>query len=126
MLNTPVPHVYTWNSRSTLHPVGAEFIIMEKIEGVPLSNVWGTMQLPQKLQVLLALTRLQSQWLSVQFSHYGSLYYTRDVQISEGSHYVKDGEVVIDSKFAIGPDTVRDWHDAGRSGLDVRRGPCRS
>jgi hypothetical protein len=60
--------------------VGAEFIIMDKVEGVPLSQVWSTMTLPQKLQVLLAVTRIQKQWLSVSFSHYGSLYYKGDTQ----------------------------------------------
>ncbi|PYH76647.1 phosphotransferase enzyme family protein [Aspergillus uvarum CBS 121591] len=126
ILNTAAPRVHMWNSRAKTHPVGAEFIIMDKIEGVPLSQVWGTMKLPQKLQVLLAMTRLQKQWLSVSFSHYGSLYYTEDVQPLRGNHFVKDGKAVRDSKFAIGPATGRDWCDAGRSNLDVEKGPWTS
>jgi hypothetical protein len=97
---------------------------MDKIKGVPLSQVWDVMKLTQKLQLLLALTSLQKQWLSVSFSHYGSLYYTGDVQSPVGNHYVKDGKVVKDSKFSIGPTTGRDWIDAGRSTLDIERGPC--
>lgn len=124
MLDTPAPRVYSWNSQAKFHPVGAEFIIMDKTEGVPLSQVWGTMKLPQKLQVLLALTRLQKQWLSVSFSHYGSLYYAGDVQPPAGNYYTKDGKTVKDSEFAIGPATGRDWFDAGRSILDIERGPC--
>lgn len=81
---------------------------MDKTEGVPLSQVWDMMILPQKLQVLLAMTRLQQQWLSVSFSHYGSLYYAGDVQPPVGSHYVKEGKAVEDSEFAIGPATGRD------------------
>ncbi|KAI3120539.1 hypothetical protein CBS147326_9423 [Penicillium roqueforti] len=100
ILDTPAPRVYTWNSQAKSHPVGAEFIIMDKIKGVPLSQVWSTMKLPQKLQVLLAMTRLQKQWLSVTFSHYGSLYYTEDVQPPAGNHFVKDGKVVKDSELA--------------------------
>ncbi|PWY87839.1 phosphotransferase enzyme family protein [Aspergillus sclerotioniger CBS 115572] len=126
VLDTPAPRVYSWNLRAESHPVGAEFIIMEKSEGVPLSQVWDTLKLPQKLQVLLAMTRLQKQWLSVSFSHYGGLYYVRDVQISPGNHYVKDGKVVYDSKFAIGPATGRDWFDADRSTLDIEREPWTS
>lgn len=126
ILDTPAPRVYTWNSQAKSHPVGAEYIIMDKIKGVPLSQVWSTMKLPQKLQVLLAMTRLQKQWLSVTFSHYGSLYYTKDVQPPAGNHFVKDGKVVKDSEFAIGPATGRDWCDAGRSNLDVEKGPCTS
>lgn len=99
---------------------------MDKVEGVPLSQAWGGMKLPQKLQVLLAVTRLQKQWLSVSFSHYGSLYYAGDVQSHTGSHYLKDGNAVKDSEFAIGPATGRDWSDGGRSILDAERGPCTS
>lgn len=124
VLNTPAPRVYSWNSRAELHPVGAEFIIMEKVQGVPLSQVWSTMKLPQKLQVLLAMTRLQKHWLSVSFSHYGSLYYVGDAQSAAGNRYIKDDEAVKDSEFAIGPTTGRDWFDGGRSILDIERGPC--
>ncbi|GAD96739.1 phosphotransferase enzyme family protein [Paecilomyces variotii No. 5] len=106
-------------SRAGSHSVGAEFIIMDKADGVPLSQVWGTLKLPQKLQVLVAITRLQKQWLSVSFSHYGSLYYTKDVRPPAGNYYVKDGEVIRDSEFAIGSATGRDWFDAGRSVLDL-------
>ena len=125
-----MPHVHSWNSHSQSHPVGAEFIIMDKARGVPLSQVWATMKLPQKLQVLLAMTHLQKQWLGVSFSHYGSLYYAKDLQQpgdappSGGGHFIKDGKMVEDSEFAIGPATGWDWMDAGRSTLDIARGPC--
>ena len=126
VLETPAPRVHSWNSQAQSHPVGAEFIIMDKIEGVPLSQVWDTLKLPQKLQVLLAMTHLQKQWLSVSFSHYGGLYYTGDVQQPEDSHYVKDGKAIRDSGYVIGPATGRDWFDAGRSILDIEKGPCMS
>lgn len=100
---------------------------MDKADGVPLSQVWDTMKLPQKLQVLLSATRLQKKWLSVSFSHYGSLYFAEDVQQpGNGTYYVKDGNTIQRSKFAIGPTTGRDWFDAGRSRLDINRGPCMS
>ena len=99
---------------------------MDKAEGVSLSQVWNKMKLPQKLQVLLAMTRLQKQWLSISFSHYGGLYYAGDVQSPAGNHYIKDGKAVKDSEFAIGPATGRDWLDAGRSTLNIERGPCTS
>jgi aminoglycoside phosphotransferase (APT) family kinase protein len=75
VLETPVPRVYSWNSNAKSHPVGADFIIMDKAEGVPLSQVWDMMNPPQRVQVLRAMTSLQSRWLGVSFSHYGGLYY---------------------------------------------------
>ncbi|OOQ91447.1 phosphotransferase enzyme family protein [Penicillium brasilianum] len=126
VLDTPVPRVYAWNSQARTHPVGAEFIIMDKVAGVPLSQVWSTMELTQKLEVLVAVTRLQKQWLGVSFSHYGSLYYTGDAQPPAGNYFIKDGKAVSDSEFVIGPATGRGWCDAGRSTLDVDRGPWAS
>lgn len=83
-----MPHVHTWNSQANSHPVEAEFIIMDKVEGVPLSQVWSTMQLQQRLKVIIAMTSLRKKWLSVLFSHNGSLYYAGDVQPLAGNHYI--------------------------------------
>ena len=99
---------------------------MDKATGVPLSQVWDALSLSQKLQVLLAMTRLQKQWLRVSFSHYGSLYYAGDVQSPAVNHYIKDGKTVMNSEFAIGPATGRDWMDAGRSALRIPKGPWAS
>ncbi|KAJ5493265.1 hypothetical protein N7539_002011 [Penicillium diatomitis] len=74
---------------------------MDKIEGVPLSQVRNPLKLPQKLQVLLAMMRLQKQWLSVSFSHHGSLDYTGDVQQLADIDYVKDGKAIRDSVRGI-------------------------
>ncbi|CAI7641051.1 unnamed protein product [Penicillium discolor] len=123
ILGTPAPHVHAWNSQAKSHPVGAEFILMDKVKGVPLSQIWSTMQLQQRLKVIIAMTSLQKKWLSVSFSHYGSLYYAGDAQSSAGSQYVKDGMAVKQSGFDIGPATGRDWFDADRLSLDIERGP---
>lgn len=39
ILDTPAPRVYSWNSQASSHPVEAEFIIMDKSEDVPLSQI---------------------------------------------------------------------------------------
>ncbi|KAF2822687.1 phosphotransferase enzyme family protein [Ophiobolus disseminans] len=110
VLDTPVPRVHTWNSHAQSHPVGAEFIIMEKTEGVPLSLVWDKIELDQRLNVLLDLVSIQKRWLSVSFSHYGGLYYAKDVQPSPGFHYVKDRKVINDPVFASIPAPGREVH----------------
>jgi hypothetical protein len=62
-----------------------------------------TMELPKKLPLFLAMTRIHKQWLSVSFSHCGSLYYAKDMQPLEDNHYVQDGKVVKYLEFATGP-----------------------
>ncbi|KAL3479210.1 kinase-like domain-containing protein [Aspergillus californicus] len=101
VLDTPAPRVHAWNSRADSHRVGAEFIIMDKAKGVPLSQVWDTMMINKRLQVILAMSQ-------------------------PGNQYVQDGQPVKDSEFAIGPATGRDWADAGRSAMDIERGPWKS
>ncbi|KAL4794687.1 phosphotransferase enzyme family protein [Aspergillus venezuelensis] len=112
VMDTPVSRVHTWNSRAESHPVGAEFIIMDKVEGVQLSRVWDTIKLLEKLQVVLALVRLQARWFRVSYSHC-SLHYEGDVDPLPGSYY----------NLTLGPATGRAWSDVKRSTLDVERGP---
>ena len=38
-MNTPTPKVYAWSSRACDSAIGAEYIIMEKMPGVPLTKV---------------------------------------------------------------------------------------
>ncbi|KAG8209780.1 APH domain-containing protein [Trichophyton interdigitale] len=80
VLGTPAPKVYAWNSGTT-NTVGAEYIIMERMPGVQLRQVWSSMKLVEKMNLCLDIARYQSAWLSVTFSQFGGLYYTQDVQI---------------------------------------------
>src|SRR4051812_1698284 len=40
VLGTPVPKVLAWSSKAEENPVGAEYIIMEKVLGIELERVW--------------------------------------------------------------------------------------
>ncbi|WEW58795.1 hypothetical protein PRK78_004263 [Emydomyces testavorans] len=50
VLKTPAPEVYAWNSRvDSENAVGAEYIIMEKLDGIPLGRVWPSLLPPDNL-----------------------------------------------------------------------------
>ncbi|KAK2875088.1 hypothetical protein FQN49_001784 [Arthroderma sp. PD_2] len=128
ILGTPAPKVYSWSPCAT-NPVGAEYIIMEKMPGVQLRQVWNNMKLVDKMNLRLDVARHQSAWLSVTFSSFGGIYYARDLPNSqrEGHLYTDDkGNKLWDSRFAIGPITGREWFDCGRATLDCDRGPWNS
>ncbi|GBF65387.1 altered inheritance of mitochondria protein 9 [Trichophyton mentagrophytes] len=130
VLGTPAPKVYAWNSGTT-NTVGAEYIIMERMPGVQLRQVWSSMKLVEKMNLCLDIARYQSAWLSVTFSQFGGLYYTQDVQncfSQQKTHLYVDenGAKVQNSRFTIGPVTSREWFDCGRAGLECDRGPWRS
>ncbi|KAF2423572.1 phosphotransferase enzyme family protein [Tothia fuscella] len=123
-LKAPVPKVFKYECRSS-NPVGAEFIIMEKVAGVQLGQLWSKMELVDKMRLRLDLSRLQSLWLSLKFNGYGALYYSRDLENPHRSvlYTQSSGEPISDRNFTIGPVTGRQWFDEGRGNLLLDRGP---
>lgn len=79
VLSTPTPKVLAWDSRAERNAVGAEYIIMEKAEGVPLATVWETLGGAGKVKVLLQVSRFMTTWLTNPLPGYGGLYYADDV-----------------------------------------------
>ncbi|PGH08519.1 hypothetical protein AJ80_07839 [Polytolypa hystricis UAMH7299] len=78
VLRTPTPHVYAWDAcwgGVGSNTVGAEFIIMEKVPGSPLSAVWWKLQPREKLKILLQVVGYQKRWVDIKFTKFGSLYY---------------------------------------------------
>jgi hypothetical protein len=128
VLGTPVPKVFAWNSRAEV-PVGAEYIIMEKVPGVQLSQVWKSMKVADKMQLRLNLALHQEAWLSISFREFGGLYYSQDVVGGAPERYLynnQKGDETHDPRFSIGPMTGRDWSDCGRAELKCDRGPCKT
>jgi hypothetical protein len=53
-LSFPIPHIYGWNSSSSLktNPVGVEYIIMERVQGVELNRCWKTLSRKEMLTII--------------------------------------------------------------------------
>ncbi|KAG6219886.1 hypothetical protein E4U26_007046 [Claviceps purpurea] len=151
VLCTDLPEVYDWSSNPQDTPVSAEFILMEKLDGVQLQEVWPEMTLKDRLEVVKAVAAYQKSWASVSFEQFGSLYFAEDVKEkrilaleqfgSSSSHFVEDvkeksipalvytdekGKRVEDSRFVIGPSTSREMFDNGRGDIGFNRGPWSS
>ncbi|KAG6310364.1 hypothetical protein E4U44_005606 [Claviceps purpurea] len=77
-------------------PIGAEYILMEKMEGVELEEVWPEMEIEDRLEVVKAVAAYQLSWASVSFEQYGFT------------------------------EAYRTMFDDGRDGLDFDRGPWNS
>ncbi|EEH42235.2 uncharacterized protein PADG_07055 [Paracoccidioides brasiliensis Pb18] len=120
---TPVPKVYSWNSRP--NSVGAEYIIMEKVHGVPLGSVWPHMEIGDRLTVVKTIVQYQEAWMSVSFIHFGGLYFAQDLNgyRHQSMSYENGGATLLDERFVIGPSTSREKVDNGRSTIQFDRGP---
>ncbi|PYI11902.1 hypothetical protein BO78DRAFT_302318 [Aspergillus sclerotiicarbonarius CBS 121057] len=115
-LSTPVPRVLAWSSKANENPVGAEYIIMEKVEGVQLDKVWPKMDIKKRFELVKTISGYQKAWMSTSFTQYGSLYYSSDLPNSEGCVLVKEDESDFEEhRFAVGPTTGREFFDDGNN-----------
>ncbi|KAG5913223.1 hypothetical protein E4U61_007215 [Claviceps capensis] len=129
VLCTDVPQVHDWSSRAQETPVGADFILMEKVNGVELQQVRPRMEVEDRREVVKAVTAYQKSWAFVTFDKYGSLYFAEDFKgknIPSLVYTNEKGQRVEDSRFVIGPSTSRDMFEYGRRAIDFDRGPWSS
>ncbi|KAM5447484.1 hypothetical protein MaudCBS49596_005995 [Microsporum audouinii] len=129
VLQTPAPRVYAWNASADINsnPVGAEYIVMEKIPGVQLSDIWWGLQLNQKLKILIQVARYMRRWTSVGFDKLGSIYYPESMGTPLNEVlYSEEGNSVHNTRFTIGPSTNREWSDGGRQDMKCNKGPWMS
>ncbi|KLO09777.1 hypothetical protein SCHPADRAFT_808487, partial [Schizopora paradoxa] len=131
VMDIPAPKVLAWSSRAESTPVGAEFMVLEKVDGVPLPYVLKEIQdakdkardISETLRHMLNIDR---KFTRLKFTMHGSLFYKGDV--AEYPHTTKlfadeSQESDFTRKFAIGPHmSYFLWRDE-RKQLDVDRGP---
>lgn len=68
----PVPQIYFVNHNEN-HVVGAPFVLMERLEGQPLCNIWAGLTLEHKKSVIEQLAHVLGQLAELQFDSIGSL-----------------------------------------------------
>lgn len=130
-LHLPVHRIRAWCSRAESSPVGTEYIMYDRIRGVPLDSHDKT-ELPVEddpyVETLPALLRIESTLARLRFSQIGNIYYREDVseELQNRPLYAPDVPPTANSeRFRIGPTTDREFWRAGRARLDIDRGPCR-
>jgi hypothetical protein len=117
-LGVPVPKVLKWSSNAN-NDVGAEYIIMEKAQGIPLHEVWDTMSPKQKCNFMADLVGIEAKMVSTSVASYGTLYYNGDVP--KGKLVCGKDEA---TKFCLGPSVRRSWWEGEKAEIDIDRGPC--
>ncbi|PWY76013.1 phosphotransferase enzyme family protein [Aspergillus sclerotioniger CBS 115572] len=126
-LNIPVPRVYAWSSRASQSPLGAEYILMEKLPGVVLTDVWHTMKGKQKVKILDQIVDIERRLARTRFTKFGSLYYRDDLPNSPDPkrtlYHDLMGNQVGTKTFAMGPTNHPSFFDFGRGQLTIDRGP---
>jgi len=115
----PVPKVHAWDS-SAANPVGAAYMIMEKVEGKELELSWYDMTVNERMDVMEKIVDVERKLFDIRFPAYGSLYFQGSLDPSIRTIPVTN----VGERFCIGPSTEYLWWYQSRNELKVNHGPC--
>ncbi|OGM44484.1 hypothetical protein ABOM_006732 [Aspergillus bombycis] len=85
----PVPEVVAWSSTSD-NALGYEWILLKKVEGVPLEQRWREISIERKVQISEQLATYAAELRGVPFDKIGSLYFEGTNARSERSGSTQD------------------------------------
>jgi aminoglycoside phosphotransferase len=100
-----VPEVYHYESNKD-NLVGQEFIIMEKLPGISLFDVWDKYDINEKKKILLQIIEIQCILKNQKFSKIGGIFYDNNIR-----------------DFIIGQAVETAFFCEKRSELNIKRGP---
>lgn len=131
----PVPRVIAFSSSSS-NPLGFEWILMEKVHGVPIDQVWEHMTFDAKMSVVVEFADKIKALLDLRFSLFGNIYFA-DVwnQVGytpllagklEAAEDKVDVDIAIGGDYVIGRVVSTDFFRDKRLLLPANRGPFRT
>lgn len=126
----PVPNVRAWCSKADQTPVGAEYIMYERIPGVPLYHHDKNELLLEDdpfVDIIPVMQRIETRLALTFFSRMGSIYYKEDVHESlrdQPLYHHQEKNNANSARFCIGPTVDREFWRGGRAHLNLDRGPC--
>ena len=126
-LDIPAPRVFAWASRiGRDNPVGAEYIIMEKVQGESLASRWLSLSTKELAEVIQKVVDIESRLFAARFSAYGSIYYKEDLEeeVRENKSKEQNGLDLLSDQFGIGPIANRSFWAEERDQMTLDRGPC--
>lgn len=126
-LDIPVPKVFAWASRvGGDNPVGAEYIIMEKLQGESLASRWSSLSTKELVEVIKQIVDIEGRLFAARFSEHGSLYYKVDLEreLREKRPNELNSVDPLPDRFGIGPIATRLFWLEERSRMALDCGPC--
>lgn len=133
ILHISIPRIRSY-SLDPHNPVGAEYIIEEKAEGISLGSVWFKWPKEAQLDLVTELVDLETRLASVSFQKHGCIYLKGDLEDNNVpiqnvdaifSVLGKQIDGALMTKFAFGPLTHSTIWEGERSQMELDRGPCK-
>jgi hypothetical protein len=130
ILQLPVPRVLAWCSKAENTPVKSEFIIMEKVKGVQLHDIWNNLSTDAWFHFMVDFAKMEERMANDAFPVLGSLYFEEDLPsgtCKTSLQLLNEDRVPInDDRYCIGPSVSRSFWRGERAHMNIDRGPCRS
>jgi hypothetical protein len=120
----PVPKVYSYCAYAE-NPVGAEYLLIEKAEGVSLKSRWLELTEKEMSRLAHSYVRAEMKLAEIPFSATGSIYFKKDIASELQAPLYKEDYVGEEgnSVFCIGPIADYMFWYGRRAGLNLNRGP---
>ncbi|OOF97131.1 hypothetical protein ASPCADRAFT_3749 [Aspergillus carbonarius ITEM 5010] len=119
----PVPTVLGYSANHA-NPIGAEYILLEKLEGQPLSQVWFSMDNKARVKAMKQIVAAEKKFMHIAIPASGSLYYRRDLEQTQfGISLPGQSDVSAADQIVVGPTAQYAWWYQERESLEVDRGP---
>ncbi|KAF3479945.1 phosphotransferase [Arthroderma uncinatum] len=116
-LHIPVPRILAYAS-TTDNPVGAEYIIMERLHGESLGSRWLSFSTAQTADLMTQIAKIEGKIFKFKFPAYGSLYHRRDIPAESRVDFPSEG-----GDFCVGPICKRQFWHGERADMQLDRGP---
>ncbi|OQD78411.1 hypothetical protein PENDEC_c001G03030 [Penicillium decumbens] len=94
VLKLPVPEVLAYSTTSD-NPVGAEYILMERVKGESLFSRWLSLTTDEIKDIMTQIADIERKIFDFHFPVYGSLYHKKDLN--------GEARIPIVEDFCIGP-----------------------
>ncbi|KAJ5793943.1 hypothetical protein N7457_000542 [Penicillium paradoxum] len=117
----PVPKVLAWSADPT-NPVGAEYIVMERVPGVQMFKKWNVMGESNRMAIIKRLTQWESELAEISFPASGNLYHKSS--LSDHEVISLDPSVDPEGLFCVGPSCDSAW--PVQQGDNIHCGPWRT
>jgi aminoglycoside phosphotransferase (APT) family kinase protein len=113
----PVPRVLAYSTGK--NDVSAEYMLMEKMPGKPLSSVWIHLTDDERFKILHQIVTTEATLFAMELPASGSIYYSHDLPLTMPRIYIPG----FDNGLCIGPYAHSVWWYGERKDLDIDRGP---
>ncbi|KAK0105179.1 hypothetical protein ONS95_004424 [Cadophora gregata] len=125
VLDIPNPPIIAWCSQKS-NPVGAEYILEERVKGQPLWSLWQdwkTFSFEDRFSIIRQVVQIERKLADARFEQCGCIYFKEDPP--HGSHITMAGieSPLTLERFRMGPLVTIDQWQGQKTSMSLNRGP---